>query len=294
MPPGVLEAAATGHYASANGLRIYFEEQGAGYPLLLLHGGFGTHTDWRSQVPALAPHFRVIMPDFRGHGRTDNPDGAISYELMAQDCFALIQTLGLEKPLIVGFSDGSYTALQMAVWKPDLATAFVFVGGWLWSATEESRRGMLAIQHFMGIDGPLRAELAEDDLRLMEQSQPRMVADLRAAHQHIQGPDNWKTYLKNMWPAWIRPTEHGPDELQRITAPTLVVVGDRDIFVPLKNAVELYQHLPNAEMAVIPGMDPDGPKSKRADLLSQIILHYLLRQVAAQTNSSAGTMVLSG
>jgi len=280
MTQDLIEAASQGQYASANGLRIYFEEHGAGHPLLLLHGGFGTHQDWDSQLPALVPHFRVIVPDFRGHGRTDNPTGPISYEMMAQDNFALIETLGLQKPLIVGMSDGSYVALQMAVLAPELATAYAFLGGWLWSATEESRRGMLTIQHdVMGIDGPLRAELADEDMRQMEQNRPQIVAYLQANH----GRDAWKTYLKNMWPAWTRPTEHGPDELQRITTPTLVIVGDRDSFVPLKNAVDLYEHLPNAEMAVVPGMDPNYPKSERADLLSQILLHFLLRQVETPT-----------
>ena len=274
------EAASQGQYASANGLRIYFEEHGTGHPLLLLHGGFGTHRDWDSQLPALAAHFRVIAPDFRGHGRTDDPTGPISYEMMAQDNFALIEALGIQKPVIVGMSDGSYVALQMSVMAPELATAYAFLGGWLWSATEESRRGMLRIQHeVMGIDGPLRAELADEDMRQMEQYRPQIVAYLQRNH----GRDAWKTYLKNMWPAWTTPTEHGPDELQRITPSTLVVVGDGDSFVPLKNAVDLYEHLPNAEMAVIPGMDPNYAKSERGDLLSQILMHFLLRQVETPT-----------
>src|SRR5437868_2970878 len=99
LPADVVETA-HGQYATANGLNIYYEEHGTGHPLLLLQGGFDTHEIWRSQLPAWAPHFRVITPDSRGLGRTDHPGGAISYELMAKDVLALIQTLGIEKPLI--------------------------------------------------------------------------------------------------------------------------------------------------------------------------------------------------
>jgi pimeloyl-ACP methyl ester carboxylesterase len=55
------------------------------------------------------------------------PGGAISYELLAEDALAFIRTLGLRKPLICGFADGACVALQMAIWEPELAAAYVFM-----------------------------------------------------------------------------------------------------------------------------------------------------------------------
>jgi pimeloyl-ACP methyl ester carboxylesterase len=162
---------------------------------------------------------------------------------MAKDALALIQTLGIEKPLICGIGDGACIALQMAIWSPEVAAAYVFMAAWLWNAKEEPRRGMLVVQDVLGLDGPLRVQ-----------------------------------------PAWISLTEHGATELQRITTPSLVVVGDRDPYQPLNEAVELYRHLPNAELAVIPGMDHDAILGSRAELLSEVILNFLLRQVETSPN----------
>jgi pimeloyl-ACP methyl ester carboxylesterase len=279
MHADALDDVSGGHYAVANGLRIYYEEHGAGHPLVLLQAGFDTHEVWKSQLPDWEPHFRVIAPDSRGLGRTEHPGGAISYELLAQDALALIQTLGLEKPLICGLSDGACVALQMAIWAPELAAAYVLMAAWLWNAKQESRRGLLIMQDLFGIDGPLREQLTDDDLERIERKNHPAIDYLKAGYPNRRGSDYWKTYLKEIWPAWSTLTEHGAAELQRVTAPHLVVVGDRDPFQPLKEAVELYRHLPNAELAVIPGMDHFTTMGNRADLLRVTILHFLLRQV---------------
>lgn len=68
-----------GKRVQANGLNIYYEEYGVGRPLLLLHGGGSTgRGSWSRVAPILAKHFRVITPDSRGHGSTNNPDGKLS------------------------------------------------------------------------------------------------------------------------------------------------------------------------------------------------------------------------
>jgi pimeloyl-ACP methyl ester carboxylesterase len=280
MMPSDVGEAAQGHYVSANGLNIYYEEQGVGPPLLLIQGGFDTHEIWRSQLPILAPHFRVITSDSRGLGRTDHPGGAVSYEMMAEDVLALSKTLGLEKPLICGIGDGACVALQIAVWAPESAAAYVFIAAWLWNAKEEARRGMLVVQDVLGLPGPLRMQLTDQDLELIERSQSWLVFDyFQRAHQPLRGPEYWKTFLKNMWPAWTTLTEHGAEDLQRITTPSLVLVGDRDPFQPLNLAVELYRRLPNADLAVIPGMDHDVTAGKHAALVGEVVLNFLLRQV---------------
>jgi pimeloyl-ACP methyl ester carboxylesterase len=101
------------------------------------------------------------------------------------------------------------------------------------------------------------------------------------------GQDNWRAFLRYAWPAWSGLTEHGADELSGITTPTLVVVGDRDEFQPVTEAVEFYHHLPNAELAVIPGMDHDGAFGDHADLLNQVILNFLRRRAAESADKLA-------
>ncbi len=95
-----------GHFIHANGLDIYYHEHGQGQPLLLIHGGTLSGESWQPYRTAFAEHYRVIAPDSRGHGRTANPTGTLSFGLLADDMVALVQALDLHKPLICGYSDG--------------------------------------------------------------------------------------------------------------------------------------------------------------------------------------------
>ena len=123
-----------GQYVRANGADIYYVEAGQGDPLLLLHGGFvstspvwaGVPVAYVSHLATFAEHFRVIAPDTRGHGRTVNPGGgSIPYTQLADDIMALIAALGLEQPLICGFSDGATTATIVGIRNPDAVRAIV-------------------------------------------------------------------------------------------------------------------------------------------------------------------------
>ena len=127
-----------GRYVSANGLQIYYEEYGQGEPLVLVHGGTETSQIWQAQIPTFAKHFRVLTPDCRGHGRTVNPSGTLSYRLMADDLAAFVHAVGLQKPLIYGYSDGGQIALEVGMRYPDLAQALV-VGAASFKVTDAYR-----------------------------------------------------------------------------------------------------------------------------------------------------------
>jgi pimeloyl-ACP methyl ester carboxylesterase len=158
---------------------------------------------------------------------------------------------------------------------------------WLWNAKVESRRGLKIIQEWLGIEGPVREQLEEADLQAMQKHRPEVVAELNANHELGFGQDNWRIYLNYAWPAWSGLTEHGADELSRISTPTLVLVGDRDEFQPVTEAVALYHHLPDAELAVIPGMDHDGRMGNRAELLNQVVLNFLRRHAEVSAGKLA-------
>jgi pimeloyl-ACP methyl ester carboxylesterase len=85
---------------------LYYEERGNGAPLILIHGGLASSSQWDPIVPELAGGFRVITPDSRGHGRSTNPAGELSYARIADDVAALIAALGLQHPVVGGWSDG--------------------------------------------------------------------------------------------------------------------------------------------------------------------------------------------
>ena len=115
-----------GRFIHANGIDIHFTDAGAGEPLILLQNGMiSTNPIWaewlssyHGHVQALAKHFRVIVPDFRGSGRTVHPGGPIPYNLLADDMAALIDALHLDRPLVCGYGDGGHVATITGIRKP--------------------------------------------------------------------------------------------------------------------------------------------------------------------------------
>ncbi len=133
-----------------NGLNIYYEIHGSGIPVILLHGGLETCQMWSPVTASFSRDYQVITPDSRGHGRTDNPSGNFSYPLMAEDIAQLIKTLRLNKPFVIGYSDGGQTALYMAINYPGLARGYM-IGATELSMTDEWRQLM---QGLLGFEGP--------------------------------------------------------------------------------------------------------------------------------------------
>ena len=257
-------------YVKANGLDIYYEEHGTGEPLLLIHGGTLTGESWQPYLAALAEHFRVITPDSRGHGRTGNLTGKMSFELLADDMVALAEALGLRKPLIWGYSDGGQVALEIGMRYPDLPRALV-IGGAYVELTEGSRRW---VESLVGDAGS-----PDVDIEKFERENPDYAEDLRQTH----GAEAWKTLLKNIKPMWNAELNYSAEDFGRVTAPTLVVIGDRDDFVRVEEGVDMYRRLPNAELAVVPGADHPSLifSREKVALVRPIVLDFLLRRSAS-------------
>ena len=113
--------------ARANGIDVFYERSGAGRPFLLLHGNGEDHTIFDGLASVLAERYSVFAPDTRCHGRTTKT-ATISYGEMADDVAAFITALGLEKPIVLGFSDGGITGLLLAIRCPALPGALIACG----------------------------------------------------------------------------------------------------------------------------------------------------------------------
>ena len=102
------------------GLKTWWDEQGVGEPLVLLHGGLTTNATWAAQMSDFAAHFRVIAPERRGHGHTPDVEGPLSYDAMAADTIAFVTALVGGPAHLVGWSDGGIVGLLVAMARPDL------------------------------------------------------------------------------------------------------------------------------------------------------------------------------
>lgn len=239
---------AKGKYVEANGINFHYLEMGTGKPLLLLHGGTMSATrNWANHLPFFAQHFRVIAPDSRGHGRTINRTGMLSYQLMAEDMIALIQVLELYHPFLCGFSSGGIIASIIAMRHPDVASALVNCAGY--DLFNQANYRVLR-ETFGG-----SRDATDLDPQDFEQRYPDWVKRMQEDHDSAQGSGYWRNLLMQAWPMWSKPMEYTFQDFSTISIPTLVLVGDRDLFCSVEEAVTVYRFIRQAELCIVPNLD---------------------------------------
>jgi pimeloyl-ACP methyl ester carboxylesterase len=249
--------------ARANGIEIHYEETGEGEPLIVLDNAMvSTDPVWRghpsayaSHLDAFAAHFRVIAPDTRGSGRTVHPGGPIPYTLLADDVAALIDVLHLDRPLVCGFSDGAETATIVGIRHPRSVRAIVNHGGYELFDPDPDAPAIAMTRAMLGGRPDAAAPDFDAIARMAERSAPmRAMFELMARdHDRAQGPGHWKTVVAQTFDRISRPHGLTVRDLAAITAPTLILVGDRDPFCTVEAGAAAYRALPRGELGVLPG-----------------------------------------
>ena len=262
--------ATTGAYVQANGLRIFYRETGEGPPLVLVHGGLATgEVMWTPQVVAeLARRYRVLIPDSRGHGRTDNPAGALRYDGMADDVAAFCAALGLERPVVAGYSDGAQVALEIGLRHPALAAALVMGG--VVTRPVEAYLQMLREMGFMAS--------GEVDFALVETVMGDFYETLRTSHEHARSDEDFRAYLTQISELWYSVPDYTDAQLSGIGVPSLVITGDRD-HPSLDESMRLYRLLPCGELSIIPKAGHGAGEKK---LFWDAVMDFLSRHVPVE------------
>lgn len=246
---------ARGSYVDANGVRTYFEVDGAGDPLLLLHGGLCTIETLDGLRRVLASEFQLYLPERRGHGRTPDIDGPFSFGTFADDTISFMETVGLSSAHVVGFSDGATVGLLTALRRPDLVRSLVHIG------------------QQVNPDG-MRPEFREM-LQLEDMPNGMLPPVLQELYSAVSpdGADHWAVVTNKVWQMIRTEPNIGLNELRAVTAPTLVVVADQDI-ATVPHAEEMCNALANARLAVVPGATHGLPMEK-PDVVGQLVLDFL-------------------
>jgi pimeloyl-ACP methyl ester carboxylesterase len=257
----VTQTTADARTVHANGIKIHYLEQGEGSTLILLHGGVvSTNPIWSgipiayaSYMEALAAHFRVIAPDTRGGGRTRHGDGPMTFDVLADDVAALIKALGLERPAVAGFSEGGITATIVGIRHPGTVSAIVNDAGF--DAFDPAAPTVPMMRQILG--GSPDATEANPDIAAQQfeaSEQMRPIFELMKRDQDEgQGDGHWRTYLRLSWERVMNFPGYTYSDLASVTAPTLILSGDRDEFCQVEQAVAAYRHLPDGELAILPG-----------------------------------------
>lgn len=258
-------------FISVHDVSLYYEETGAGEPLLFIHGLGSSGRDWEMQVGFFARNYRVVVFDLRGHGQSDKPRGPYTIPLFASDTAGLIETLGIAPAHVVGISLGGMIALQLAADRPELVRSLVVVNSGPEFVARTLKERLAVAQRFLIVrlvgmrkmgeilarrlfpkpeQGALRAMLAER----WAENDPRAYRDAMRA---IVG---WSV----------------ADRLGAIDIPTLVVAADED-YTPVSAKEAYVAKMPRAELVVIRDARHAVPV-ERPDEFNAIVGTFLARQ----------------
>jgi pimeloyl-ACP methyl ester carboxylesterase len=251
-----------GAFVHANGIDIHYTDQGSGEPLVLLHGGListgpiwdGAPISYNDHLARLAQEFRVIAPDTRASGATVHKEGTPSASLLADDVLGLIDALGLDRPMLCGFSEGALTASIIAMRNPEAVRAVVNDAGF--DLLDPESHMFAQARALLG--GNPEATHADPDAaaaNFAQMGMGEMFDKVRADHDGAQGDGYWRTFVDLTFQRWTRSPGYTFDDLRAVTAPMLVLTGDRDLFCSVEDAVTTFRKLRHAELAVIPNHD---------------------------------------
>lgn len=249
-------------HMEVNGLNMYYEIYGEGKPLVLIHGGGSTiQTTFGRVIPLLAKNRKIIAMELQAHGRTTDRDAELSFEQDALDVVTLLKRLNIDKADFLGFSNGGTTALFIAQHYPNLVNKIILASAlakregvpkWFWDFMENAKLQNMPQQLK---DAYLKVT---PDVTLLQTMHDK---DARRMLNFMDIPD---------------------EKIQHIKAPTLVLVGDKDV-ITLEHAMELHQLLTNSELAVIPGGHGEyigevttlKPDFKETDLVIPLLEKFL-------------------
>lgn len=234
--------AAAGHTVALNGIKLYYETYGQGEPLLLLHGNGQSISAFSGQIPELAKHYQVIAVDTRAQGQSTNGKQTLTYDLFAEDMSALLKALNLPAAHVVGWSDGGNTGLSLALHHPQQVKKLVTMGANLWADTlavtpatlKEVRQGKLLTTALYPVNKQARKVRP---LMVLLLDYPRMKAT----------------------------------DLAGITAPTLVLAGEKDVIQPAHTRL-IASSLPHGRAHIFPGLTHYAPHEDPAAFNAAVLV----------------------
>jgi len=248
-------------FQQINGAELYSEVAGDGEPVLLLHGGFCSLEAFRTQSDALVADHRVFAFERPGHGRSADVDGPFGYAASVADTLAYMDANGLESAHLVGYSDGAIIGLMMSVEHPRRVRSLVAISGNLdpsgFSHAAEAEGALV-------LDAPAAAPIADDAPSVERMLYNRLSPD---------GPDHADVVLEKLVALWTSEPRIEPSSLRAITAPTLVMSGDRDSIRP-DHSLLIASSIPGARLAIVPGAS-HGLVAEHPELVSLLIRGFL-------------------
>lgn len=230
-----------------NGIHIYYETHGLGDPLVLVMGLRRNAEWWYGQIPALSKHFKILVFDNRGAGRTDKPKMDYSIRLFADDTAGLMKSLNIKRAHVLGVSMGGYIAQELAINYPEMVRSLI-----LGCTSAGGERVVLMsperLKKFTANEGLLPEQILRKDMDIyfsdkFIQGSPQKIQEfVEISLRYYQPPD---AFMRQFAACLKHDTVN---RLHRITMPTLILAGEDDPLVPPENSRILKESIPHAEL----------------------------------------------
>ena len=259
-------------FADVNGTRLYYEVEGAGPPLVLIHGFTLDTRMWDSQFKVFARRYQTIRYDVRGHGRSADPvaDEAYSH---SDDLIALLHHLDLERAHVLGLSLGGMIAIDFVLTYPSAVDSLIAVdtsglGGFPFPADISETLGQIsATAAEMGVDAAREVWLGTEWFAPASE-RPDVNSAVLDIVDDYRG---WHWFNRN---PLQRPDPPAVERLDSITAPTLVIVGDRDTPYNQEVADTLEEGIPNSRKMVIKGAG-HMPNMEAPEAFNEAVMKFM-------------------
>ena len=213
---------AAGSYYNIRGFKMYCEVYGSGKPLLMIHGNGGSINSMKNNIPYFAQHYKVIATDSRSHGHSEDTSDSLSFEMMADDEAAILDSMHIDSAYVLGWSDGGIVALCMAMRHPEKVIKLASTGANLWPDSTA-----------------LIPSLWKEEKRTYDSLHTKIFTTAKEKN-------DWKIFLLD----WLQPNIP-LSALQAIHCPSLVISGDHDVIV-LQHTIAIYQSIPHAYLWILP------------------------------------------
>jgi pimeloyl-ACP methyl ester carboxylesterase len=213
--------------APVNGIKIWYAEFGSGEPVLFVHGGLGNSNYFGNQVRALvAAHYKVIVMDSRGHGRSTRDARPYGYDLMSDDVVALLDYLKIPKVALVGWSDGAIIGLDIAMRHPEhLSKLFAFAANYDTSGVTTASSPV--VDQYIARAGKEYAQLSAT-------------------------PTQYKAFVAQITGMWNGQPHWTKADLEKIKVPTWIVDADHDEMVNHDQPRTMADWIPNSGLLIEP------------------------------------------
>ncbi len=269
--------------ATINGARLYFEDHGTGFPLIMTHGLGGDHTMWINQIPAFKKKYRVVVWDCRGHGQSEVTDEGYSINRFTEDLHGLMRHLDIERAHIVGLSMGGWISYWFAHNYPEATASLVLsdsagmFAGFSDKNRENNRNMFEASAHIAEKYG--REKLADTTLSLMFsekfiEEQPEAIELVRQRIVSDSGVGYARTIKGVFAEYWDKPVKEFEEKLSEISAPTLIIAGEVDKLTPVPTQQAIHRAIPGSRLEIIPGSG-HVPPIEQPEFWNSLVLEFL-------------------